>query len=77
MWYNRRMTIRASRALTVLGIALLLGIVALRSPPTELLGRVLTGDDLLRTQVESDFDQDGDIDFLDFTVFSAFYDEEA
>ncbi|HLC75618.1 MAG TPA: hypothetical protein VJB82_00660 [Candidatus Peribacterales bacterium] len=43
--------------------------------PVNLLGRILEGDELLRVQVESDFDRDGDIDFLDFTVFSAFYEE--
>ena len=57
-----------------------LGIVTalLALPSTQrLAGRILEGDNLLRTQIESDFDRDGDIDFLDFTVFSALYEEEA
>lgn len=62
-----------------LGAALALGVAAalLALPSTQrLAGRVLEGDDLLRTQIESDFDQDGDIDFQDFTVFAALYEEE-
>ena len=55
------------------GIAIL-GALTIRSPQ-DLVGRVLERDELLRTQVESDFDRDGDIDFLDFTVFSAFYED--
>ena len=45
--------------------------------PKQLMGRILDSDEYLRVQVESDFDRDGDIDFLDFTVFSAFYEESA
>lgn len=48
-----------------------------RVSPSALLGRVLEGEELLRVQAESDFDQDGDVDFLDFTVFAALYEEEA
>ena len=44
--------------------------------PRRAIARTLEGNKFLRTQVESDFDRDGDIDFLDFTVFSAFYDED-
>ena len=56
------------------GIAILGALLTIRSPQ-DLVGRVLERDELLRTQVESDFDRDGDIDFLDFTVFSAFYED--
>jgi len=69
------MTIRSLLLALVIGSALLLGsALALRSSDT-VFARTLEGDDLLRTQAQSDFDQDGDIDFLDFTVFSAFYEE--
>ena len=71
------MTLRSRLLLTLLiGVTLLVTALSLRSPEM-LLGRVLTGDELLRTQIESDFDKDGDVDFLDFTVFSAFYEEDA
>lgn len=59
---------------SVAGIFILLVLLTIRTP-RELVGRILKGDELLRTQVESDFDRDGDIDFLDFTVFSAFYED--
>jgi|GEM_PF-1937039 hypothetical protein len=54
-----------------------LSVVAISIFPSsqKAFARVLEGNDFLRTQVESDFDRDGDIDFLDFTVFSAFYEE--
>ena len=58
----------------LVGIAILGALLTIRSPQ-DLVGRVLERDELLRTQVESDFDRDGDIDFLDFTVFSAFYED--
>ena len=61
-------------AAIALGTMLLLALTTLRGPRM-LLGKVLEGDDFLRTQVESDFDRDGDIDFLDFTVFAAFYED--
>ena len=71
------MAIRSLLLALFIGSALLIGgMVALRSSDT-VFARTLEGDDLLRTQVQSDFDQDGDIDFLDFTVFSAFYEEGA
>ena len=57
-----------------LGATLVLAFTTLRGSRV-LLGKVLEGDDLLHTQIESDFDRDGDVDFLDFTVFSAFYEE--
>ena len=60
---------------SLMGVVILaLLLMALRQP-RELLGRVLEGDAFLRTQAEADFDRDGDIDFQDFTVFSAFYEE--
>lgn len=58
----------------IVAVALLFAAVTLRLPQ-KLIGRVLEGDELLRVQRQSDFDGDGDIDFLDFTVFSAFYEE--
>ena len=77
LWYNKRMTLRSRLLLAFfIGVTLLLVAVSLRQPDA-LLGRGLTGDELLRTQIESDFDRDGDVDFLDFTVFSAFYEEDA
>ncbi len=60
----------------VAGLAVFAAVfIASRIPGENLLGRILKGDELLRVQVESDFDRDGDVDFLDFTVFSAFYEE--
>lgn len=60
----------------VAGLAIFAALfVVSRIPGENLLGRVLKGDELLRVQVESDFDRDGDVDFVDFTVFSAFYEE--
>lgn len=71
------MTFRALLlAVFVSSVLLLGGALALRNSDM-VFARTLDGDDLLRTQVQSDFDQDGDIDFLDFTVFSAFYEEGA
>jgi len=51
-------------------------LTTVRAPGGQLMGRILDGDEFLRLQVEADFDRDGDTDFLDFTVFSAFYEEE-
>lgn len=77
--YTVEMRIRRTRTIllaSIVGVMALALAMATRAPGT-LLGRVLEGDALLRTQAESDFDRDGDVDFLDFTVFSAFYEEEA
>lgn len=62
-------------ATAVLGIAMVLAMVMLRTTPQQLLGRLLEGDELLLIQRQSDWDGDFDIDFLDFTVFAAFYEE--
>lgn len=62
--------------LILVGIVLFVGVVALRTEPKQLLGRLLEGDELLLVQRQSDFDGDFDIDFLDFTVFAALYEEE-
>ncbi len=67
---NQRLILAA-----LLGVAVFLVLFFSAKTSRTLLGRVLDGDELLRVQVESDFDRDGDIDFLDFTVFSAFYEE--
>ena len=63
-------------ALASVGIALMLAVTVLHIPQ-KLVGRVLEGDELLRVQRQSDWDGDLDIDFLDFTVFSSFYEEGA
>jgi len=76
MWYNRRMASRSLLVGALLACAGVLALFLMRTPSTQLLGRVFSGDTLRRTQMESDFDQDGDVDFLDFTVFAAFYEEE-
>lgn len=59
----------------LMGVAMfvMLALSATHGPGLE--ARFLSGDEFLRLQVESDFDRDGDVDFLDFTVFSAFYEE--
>ena len=62
------------RIYLIICISLVAAALALPAP-RHALARILEGDEYLRTQVESDFDRDGDVDFLDFTVFSAFYDE--
>jgi len=59
-----------------IGVVFITLILVLGVPGGSLTGRVLEGSGLARKQIESDFDQDGDVDFLDFTVFSAFYEEE-
>ncbi len=72
------MTITKHRRLIVAGIVgavVFLTLLVISYSPTNLLGRILEGDELLRVQVQSDFDRDGDIDFIDFTFFSAFYEE--
>ena len=77
VWYNVSMQMHKTHKLLLgilAGIAILGALLTIRSPQ-DLVGRVLERDELLRTQVESDFDRDGDIDFLDFTVFSAFYED--
>ena len=58
----------------IVGALLLAGMFVLQNP-SRLTGRVLSGDAFLLSQYQSDFDRDGDIDFLDFTVFSSFYEE--
>lgn len=69
---KRHMTILGA----VLGVFALALVLSLKGVPVPLVGRVLEGDEMLRVQVESDFDQDGDIDFIDFTTFAAFYEGE-
>jgi hypothetical protein len=61
---------------TLVAASALAALLLLQPVSEDLLGRVLEGDELLRVQVESDFDRDGDIDFQDFTVFAAFYEGE-
>jgi hypothetical protein len=61
-------------AAALMGVALVLGVARFKNP-RELLGRVLEGEELLRVQQQSDWDADGDVDFLDFTVFAAFYED--
>lgn len=58
-----------------LGAAIFMALMLVTRNSVNLLGRILEGDELLRVQVESDFDTDLDIDFIDFTMFSAFYEE--
>jgi hypothetical protein len=68
---------RASQFLVGSLLGLLLLILLLVSDlPRRLTARVLDEDTFLYLQILSDFDRDGDVDFLDFTVFSAFYEEE-
>ena len=67
-------TRRLILALT-LGAALFASLILVTRTSVDLLGRILEGDELLRIQVEADFDTDLDIDFVDFTMFSAFYEE--
>jgi len=67
-------TLTGILALSVAGGALLLAVSTLRSPE-RLAGRLLEGDELLTVQRKSDWDGDLDIDFLDFTVFAALYEE--
>jgi hypothetical protein len=87
MWYNNQMFLELFYTLcekkwwvlsSFLGfsVVVITLFLVLHTPGSSLTGRVLEGSDLVRKQVESDFDQDGDVDFLDFTVFSAFYEEE-
>lgn len=68
---TQRLVFAAVAGLAVFAALLIVSLI----PGEQLLGRILKGDELLRVQVESDFDRDGDVDFLDFTVFSAFYEE--
>jgi len=77
LWYNVLMNVRKQKLLLalLLSTTILVALVFVARTPVNLLGRILEGDELLRVQVESDFDRDGDIDFLDFTVFAAFYEE--
>ena len=77
MWYNDSMPLYKTRKLIVASLigVIILSLLLLLGAPQKIMGRVLEGKDYLRLQVESDFDRDGDIDFLDFTVFSAFYEE--
>ncbi|HLD07652.1 MAG TPA: hypothetical protein VJB60_01160 [Candidatus Peribacterales bacterium] len=72
MTFNRKQRLLLA---VISGIFVFATLFVLSRTPANLLGRLLEGDELLRVQVESDFDRDGDIDFLDFTVFSAFYEE--
>lgn len=58
-----------------LGAALFIALMLVTRTQVNLLGRILEGDELLRIQVQADFDTDLDIDFVDFTMFSAFYEE--
>ena len=58
-----------------LAAALFASLVLATRTKVDLLGRILEGDELLRIQVEADFDTDLDIDFVDFTMFSAYYEE--
>jgi len=58
-----------------LAAALFASLVLVTRTQVNLLGRILEGDELLRVQVEADFDTDLDIDFVDFTMFSAYYEE--
>ena len=54
--------------------AMFLGLLAGSAPRT--LARTLQGTELLVTQIRADLDQDRDVDFSDFTVFAALYEEE-
>ena len=67
----------ALSSLIGVGVVVITLFLVLSTSSGNLTGRILEGDELVRKQIESDFDQDGDVDFLDFTVFSAFYEEEA
>ncbi|MBT3835122.1 hypothetical protein HOF56_02635 [Candidatus Peribacteria bacterium] len=57
-------------------LSLSIVITSVLSGSQKAFARILEGNDFLKTQVESDYDRDGDVDFLDFTVFSAFYEED-
>ena len=78
MWYTILMRITRTQNILFLSLAgaLLLTGVYFIGEPAQLTGKVLDADSFLLTQYKSDFDRDSDIDFLDFTVFSSFYNEE-
>ena len=72
------MTLTQNTKLLIGGLigALLLGALFVLDVPQRLTARVLEGEAFRLIQIKSDYDRDGDIDFLDFTVFSAFYEED-
>ena len=79
LWYTiqmRSLNVKIFLSALLGTVAIVTLVMTLRTTEGNLLGRILDGDELLRVQVESDFDRDSDIDFQDFTVFAAFYEEE-
>ena len=78
LWYNEQMQkrkrlLRLLVGYAMLALAVIIASAAFAMPRT--FARVLEGNELLLTQIRADFDRDYDVDFGDFTVFSALYEE--